>query len=181
MQLTHCGALHAGKSTILLAGKGGSGKSTTILSCLREGFDTLGEDYVLLGPDRAYAVYQTAKWTPQTSHLFPEYKPYIVNPTFADHEKALIFYRDLFPSQIAFSSPVHAIVSLRIGSSPHLEEGSVRSSLQSLLLSTAMQLPHPDPRTTSLLSKFAKKVSHYQLTLGPNLKENVALVRELFS
>ncbi len=181
MQLTHCASIANKKSAILLAGKGGSGKSTTLLSCLQEGFDTLGEDYVLLGPDRAYTVYQTAKWTPHTRKLFPSYESYIANPNVANREKALIYYKDIFPSQIALSSSCHAIVSLRIGPSSHLEEGDLRSSLQSLLLSTAMQLPHPDPRTNSLLRSFAKALAHYRLTLGPDLKTNVALLRSLFS
>ncbi len=179
MQLTHCGSIANKKSGILLTGKGGSGKSTTLLSCLEEGFDTLGEDYVLLGQGHAYTVYQTAKWTPQTRKLFPAYESYIANPNEADREKALIYYRDIFPSQIASSSPVHAIVSLCIGPSPRLEKGDLRSSLQSLLLSTVMQLPHPDPRTTSLLRSFAEPLAHYRLTLGPDLKANVALLRSL--
>lgn len=180
LQLTHCASIANKKSAILLAGKGGSGKSTTLLSCLQEGFDTLGEDYLLLGPDRIYTVYQTAKWTPQTCRLFPSYEPHIANPRVAYQEKALIYYKDIFPSQIAFSSRPHAIVSLSIGPSLHLEKGDLRSSLQSLLLSTAMQLPHPDPRTTALLHAFAKPLDHYRLTLGPDLKENVALLRSLF-
>jgi len=180
MQLTHCAAITNKKSGILLAGKGGSGKSTTLLSCLQEGFDILGEDYVLLGQERAHSVYQTAKWTPQTRKIFPSYESYIANPDVADREKALVYYKDIFPSQIALSSPIHAIVSLRIGSSPHLEEGTIQNSLQSLLLSTAMQLPHPDPRTNSLLCSFAKPLAHYRLTLGPDLKANVALLRGLF-
>jgi len=181
MQLTHCASIANKKSAILLAGKGGSGKSTTLLACLEEGFDTLGEDYLLLGPDRAYTVYQTAKWTPHTRKLFPSYESYIANPNVANREKALIYYKEIFPSQIAFSSPVHAIVSLRIGPSTHLEEGDLRTSLQSLLLSTAMQLPHPDPRTNSYLRSFAEPLAHYRLTLGPDLKTNVALLRSLFS
>jgi len=180
MQLTHCAAIANKKSGILLAGKGGSGKSSTLLSCLEEGFDTLGEDYVLLGQGHAHSVYQTAKWTPHTRKIFPSYESYIANPDVADREKALIYYKEIFPSQIALSSPIHAIVSLRIGTSPHLEKGDLRTSLQSLLLSTAMQLPHSDPRTNSLLYSFAQPLAHYRLTLGPDLKTNVALLRSLF-
>lgn len=180
IQLTHTASICDGKHTLLLTGKGGSGKSTTVLSCLREGLNTLGEDYVLLGKSCAYSVYQTAKWMPHTRTLFPFYEQHIVNPAFADREKALLYYQDLFPSQLTLSSETFAIVSLRVGTRPILEKSDLQTSLQSLLLTTVMQLPHPDPRTNELLQAFAKPLAHYRLSLGPNLSENVALLRSLF-
>ncbi len=179
-QLTHAASISNKKSAILLTGKGGSGKSTTLLSCLEGGLDTLGEDYLLIGPDQIYTVYQTAKWAPHTRTLFPNYEPHIANPSRADQEKALVYYKDLFPTQLTLSSPSHAIVSLEVGTSAHLKKSDFHTSLQSLLLTTAMQLPFPDPRTTSLLSAFTKPLAHYRLTLGPNLQENVSFLRGLF-
>jgi hypothetical protein len=179
MQLTHSACIANGKSGILLAGKGGSGKSTTVLACLAEGFATLGEDYVLLAPKCAYSVYQTAKWELYTRTLFPFYEAHITNPSTADQEKALVYYMDLFPSQILSSSPLHAVVSLQIGSSPRLQTSDLRTSLQSLLLTTAMQLPHPHPRTSTLLHEQIKQLDHYHLVLGPDLKQNVSLLRSL--
>ncbi len=150
------------------------------MACLEEGFATLGEDYVLLAPECAYSIYQTAKWQPYTRTLFPSYESHIANPDTANQEKALIHYMDLFPSQIISSSPIHAVVSLRIGTSSHLQKSDLRTSLQSLLLTTAMQLPHPDPRTSTLLHARIKQLDHYHLTLGPDLKTNVTLLRSLF-
>lgn len=180
IQLTHAASISYGKHALLLTGKGGSGKSTTVLSCLREGLNTLGEDYVLLGKSCAYSAYQTAKWKPHTRTLFPFYEPFIANPASADREKALLYYQDLFPLQLALSSEIFAIVSLRVGTRPILEKSDLQTSLQSLLLTTVMQLPHPDPRTNELLQAFAKPLAHYRLSLGPNLSENVALLRGLF-
>jgi hypothetical protein len=180
LQLTHSAAITNGKKAILLAGPGGSGKSTTVLACLQAGLNTLGEDYILLGKDLAYSVYQTAKWHPHTRTLFPSYESRIVNRESADREKALIYYEDLFPSQIELSSPLHAVASLRVGTSAQLQPADLRTSLQSLLLSTAMQLPHSNPRTMHLMQKSLEPLAHFRLSLGPDLRENVALLRSLF-
>lgn len=179
IQLTHSASISNKKKAILLAGKGGSGKSTTVLACMKEGLNTLGEDYVLLAPNRIYNIYQTAKWLPHTRTFFPSYEDHIANPQTADQEKALIHYKDLFPSQLEISASIHAIVSLSIGSSLKLEKSSSQKALQNLLLSTAKQLPLPDPRTTFLIEEFVKPLPHYQLSLGPDLKANVALLKSL--
>lgn len=181
IQLTHSACIVNAKNGILLTGKGGSGKSTTVLACLTEGFATLGEDYILLAPDCAYSIYQTAKWRLPTRTMFPDYESYISNPDTANREKALIHYKEIFPSQMKSSSPIHAIVSLDIGNSSRLVKSNLRASLQSLLLTTAMQLPHPDPRTAKLLYDRLKNLDHYHLFLGPDSKANVHLLRGLFS
>jgi hypothetical protein len=179
MQLTHCASIGNANTSVLLSGKGGSGKSTTVLACLKEGLNTLGEDYILLSNTLAYSVYQTAKWKQLTRAFFPQYEKHISNPDTADQEKALVYYRDLFPSQIHLSSPVHAIVSLSIGLASEIQESDPKTSLQSLLLSTAMQLPHPDPRIASSLQEFTASMNHYHLVLGPDLKKNVSLIKEV--
>lgn len=179
IQLTHSASISNGKKGILLAGKGGSGKSTTVLSCLQEGLFSLGEDYLLLAPQKAYSVYQTAKLTPQTRNFFPQYNASIVNPELEGEEKALLYYQDLFPLQLEKSSSLDAVVSLRVGPFTDLQPSNLATSLQGLLLTTAFQLPHTDSRTASLLTKSLSPLPHYRLTLGPDLKANVAALREL--
>lgn len=179
IQMTHGACVCNGKKGILLAGKGGSGKSTTVLACLENGLATLGEDYVLVAPDRTYSIYQTAKWRPSTRAFFPSYESHITNPETADGEKALVHYLDLFPMQILPSSPLFSVVSLKIGTSTYLEKSTVKTSLQSLLLTTVMQLPHPHPHTSQILSERMASLDHYQLTLGPDFKENVFCLKEL--
>lgn len=179
IQLTHSACISNGKKGILLVGKGGSGKSTTVLSCLRENLATLGEDYLLLAPDCAYSVYQTAKWMPHTRTLFPWYESYIANPDTADEQKALVHYLDLFPSQLISSSSFSKVVSLELANTARLQSSDARTSLQSMLLTTVMQLPHSDPWTARFLYERMKPLDHYRLSLGCDLKKNVDILKEL--
>ncbi len=63
--LSHAGSLCKDKKAVLLFGPGGNGKSTTTISGLSNGLQTVGDDYVLI-EDRnkkfyAHAIYKTIK------------------------------------------------------------------------------------------------------------------------
>lgn len=184
LQLTHSAAISDGQSALLLAGKGGSGKSTTVLTCLTEGMHYLGEDYCLLkpgSPPQVYSIYQSAKWQAHTRKLFPNFDSCIINKDTADTEKALIYYEDIFPKQIKSSSPIRALVSLTVGSAPEpsLQLQDPRAALRDLMMSTLLQLPFFHSQTMTLLDELSSQLPCYQLTLGTNFKSNTHLIRQL--
>ncbi len=65
MRLTHAGALGKGGAGILLAGRGGAGKSGTVVGGIAHGLESVGDDYVLLenapADVHAYPLFQTLK------------------------------------------------------------------------------------------------------------------------
>ena len=66
MRLVHAATLGLNGKGILLAGRGGAGKSGTTLAGLANGLSSVGDDYVLLqrdktGPYRAHAIFSTMK------------------------------------------------------------------------------------------------------------------------
>lgn len=185
-QLTHTAAIANNQGAILLTGKGGSGKSTTTLACLTEGFDYIGEDYCILMPKptpHVYSIYQSAKWEQNTRKMFPTYEQYIMNTQTANSEKALVFYQDIFPTQIKTTAPIRAIVSLKIGQQkkPVIEKQNIQHALKDLMMSTLMQLPWHHVKTMTLLQDITLNVPCYQLTLGQQLKENTHVIRKILS
>lgn len=184
MHLTHTAAISNGKTAVLLSGKGGSGKSTTSLACVAEGLYYLSEDYCILNPTptpSALSIYQSAKWRKQTRTLFPQYEHLIVNPKTADQEKALLYYEDLFPTQIQKQAPVTSVISLRIGHGPEpvLQSQTPTATISDLLLSTVKQLPFYQPQTIEIFQQFVKNTEHYQLILCQNMKKNVEIIRKI--
>lgn len=180
--LTHTAAVGSANGVVLLTGKGGSGKSTTVLSCLQAGMGWLGEDYCVLRPGArplAYTVYQSAKWLPQTRKFFPDYEFAIANPDTADAEKALVYYEDLFPGQGVQLAPIRAVIAVRIGqdTQPMVQPLSVAEAVSSLAISTMRQLPLSDARTLQMLQGIVAAVPRYRLTLGPRLEANVAVIQ----
>lgn len=184
IQLTHTAAIGTETSCLLLTGKGGSGKSTTTLSCLQEGLFSLGEDYCLLDPRHltCYSLYQSAKWKPATRKLVPGFDSYIANPEHADREKALAFYRDFFPHQMKKTAPIQAIVSLQIEErrQPLLRPYNPIAGLRDLMMSTLL-LPFYHTSTLRILSDLTHRLPHHQLLLSQDLKANVQILKELLA
>lgn len=185
-QLTHVGAVGNESNCVLLAGKGGSGKTTTTLSCVQDGLNYLGEDYCLLSPGEStlvHSVYQSAKWTPQTRRFYPEYEQFVVNKSAHPSEKSLLFYQDLFPERIRDTLQANAIVSLTVGSElkPSINRANMALSLKNLSLSTVHQLPFFESKTFLLLSKFAESLVHYEMELGQDRRANVNAIKSLLA
>jgi hypothetical protein len=105
-QLFHAGAIGGSNGAILLIGPSGCGKSTTCLNMLLDGFDYLGDDFVVVGPGRnteglaVFNVYNMARIralppiliensdsVPATKQLDGKYR-ISLNPHFADRIKA---------------------------------------------------------------------------------------------
>lgn len=186
IQLTHSASISNGFSAVLLAGKGGSGKSTTTLGCLENGLYYLGEDYCLLKPDptpEVFSVYQSAKLQAHTRNLFRGYDHWIVNPDTADQEKALVYYQDMFPNQIIQKSPVRALVALKVGQQKHplIEEISFESALKELMMSTLSQLPFYERKTLFILQDFVSRLPCYRLMLGSDLEANFHQIQMLLT
>jgi hypothetical protein len=186
MHLTHTAAVGNDQAAVLLSGKGGSGKSTTTLACLTEGLHYLGEDYCILEPGkqpRVHSVYQTAKWEPQTRRLFPHYEHCIMNADTADTEKALVYYQDIFPSQIKTSLPIRAVISLKVGTetAPQVQKYEPRLALKDLMMSTLMQLPLYHSDSMSILKDIVASVPQYHLSLGRDVKANVKIIKKILS
>jgi len=185
LQLTHVAAVGNHDHCVLLAGKGGSGKTTTTLACLMRGLTYLGEDYCLLEPTLdatiVHSVYQSAKWTPQTRAMYPQFDSFVRNQPVSAHDKSLLFYRDRFPSQIGSSLAAKAIISLGIhpNAQPKLLASDTSASLKQLTLSTIKQLPFFDRQTNTLLQQSCDHVRHYALQLGQDRDANVKVIEEI--
>ena len=184
LQLTHTAAVGTETAAILMTGKGGSGKSTTTLSCLAQGLYSVGEDYCLLKPGsepHAYSVYQSAKLEKNTRTLFPDYERFIVNTEAAKTEKALMYYEDLFPGQIKKALPVRAIMSLSVGGGPLplMQTQDKQAALQDLMMSTLAQLPFYHPKTLEILKEVVDQVPCFRLELGRNITANVDVIRDI--
>ena len=186
LQLTHAAAIGNGQTSLLLVGKGGSGKSTSTLACLTEGSHYLGEDYCIIDSQQipnVFSLYQSAKWEANTRALFPQYEHFITNPETANDGKALLYYQDIFPRQMQISAPIRAVLSLTIGkqNNPILQEYDSSSTLKDVVMSTLLQLPFYHPRTISILQNLVKRVKTYRLILGQDIKANTQTIQSLLT
>lgn len=183
-QVTHAAAVGHPEGGVLLAGKGGAGKSTTSLSCMKAGMKYVSEDYCLLSeaPNiRAYSLYNSAKIGDKTLSFFPALGQYIENRDRPKEDKALFFHYKFQPENILASFPLKALITLKIveARDSYLEPIGPYEAVASLSASTLWQLSHAGPAVFNHLKKVAQSLPCYVLHLGSDLAQSPQLIGKL--
>jgi hypothetical protein len=180
MQLLHAAAVGEGGRGVLLAGKSGSGKSTTAVACMAAGLDYAGDDHVFLDLKRSgriYGIYATAKlnddmykklgWLPQFDTQFPK-KPGEKN-TWYIKENALSKCMDI--KAVLVPSVWDSINSKIIETAPI-------KGLLALAPSTMLYCPGGAKNTLDSLGQFVKSIPVYELRAGSDIKILTNTIRE---
>jgi len=187
-QMIHSGAVGTEKlGGVLLSGKGGSGKSTTALTCLDSDLFYASDDYVLVDIEpevTAYSVFQTAKVkTLRDLERFPKLKSWIMN---ADgiaekDEKPMMFVGEHEPEKIIKRLTVKAIVFPRFvaGADYHLEPVSQSSAFKAIITSTITQTPFADKESLQMVSNLVRRVPAYLLVFGENQSRLPELIKQI--
>ncbi len=182
--LVHAGAVGNDKGGVLLAGKGGSGKSTTALACLDSDLNYVSDDYCLVAADptpRAFNVYNSAKLTPTSLNLLPQFSSRAASSTLRVEEKRILFLDETFASKIARSLSLRAILLPRVTArrTPRLIPASSNAALGALAISTMMQLPDAGAETLRALERLTKQLPCYILELGSDMTKIPRVIQEI--
>jgi hypothetical protein len=175
-QFVHSGAVGTVRGGVLLAGKGGSGKSTTALTCLNSELLYVSDDYCLISADQipyACCIYSSAKLNADNIQRIPYVMPTISNNDRADKEKAVFFLYPHFAKKIAGRFPVRAILLPRIvgGLKTSLIPAPPVEALKSLALSTMSQLAGAGRDSLAIMNRLVHLVPCYHLELGTDLTQ----------
>lgn len=112
--LAHAAVIETGGRSVLLTGRGGSGKSTTTTAAILTGHRTCGDDFVMIetknSPPTAHCLYDTIKLDDFSLSLFPELRGDIANPERAADQKARIHLHYTKPDSLISATPLVAIV-----------------------------------------------------------------------
>ncbi|RZS91446.1 hypothetical protein EV189_0687 [Motilibacter rhizosphaerae] len=186
--LVHAACVGTGGSGVLLAGPGGSGKSTTAVAALQAGLQYAGDDYVLVetGAEtatgtgvRAHSVYGTAKLTAESAALLPGLPP--VHPSAYDGAKRVVDVGALHGDRLVRALDVRALVLPRPvpGSPTRLRPATAAQALMALAPTTVLQLPPDGGAALAPLAALARAVPVWHLDLGGDPREAVELVARL--
>lgn len=180
IQYTHAAAVGLPQGGVVLAGKGGAGKSTTALACLDSELLYVGDDYcALYAPTDessyalAYSLYNSAKATTATIKRLPFLETLIQFWDVGGSEKAIWFMQERMPHKILASMPIRAILIPRVTGTrdTQLSPASFQAALRALMPSTITQLPNADERTVRRLLALVKRVPAYHLELGTDMPQ----------
>jgi hypothetical protein len=185
-QLLHAAAVGNEHGCVLVTGKGGVGKSTTALACLRAGLRYIGDDYLVVQLDpqpRIHSLYGTAKLNPDQVERFPEFANLVTNYRFLQDEKAVICLYPAHAAQIASSLPLRAVLTPRVVARMATEfHATSRIALQRAAAFTTMsQLPHAGRRTQDFIDRLITTLPGLEIQLGSALDGVAAAIVELLA
>lgn len=170
--LVHAGAIGRDGRGVLLAGPGGTGKSTTAVAALLGGLHYLGDDYVLVDTAArhpvAHSLYATAKLAPAATALLPGLPTVGDGPADAQDEKHVLDVSRLRGGGLRKSMRIIAIVLPRLhpGAPTGLVRASAGAALLALAPSTTFQAPRADGGALRTLADLARRVPAYALAMG---------------
>jgi hypothetical protein len=184
-QPLHAGAVGCERGGVLLAGKGGSGKSTSTLACLEGGLLYAGDDYVLAGGSEpyVYSLFNTAKLCVDNLHRFPRLDNAIRNRERLAEEKAMIFVREVFPERVSPGFPVRALLLPKVTGErdTRLKPTSAMQALLALAPTTILQMVGASQEAFAKITRLVKQVPCFELEAGTDLPQIPAVVGELLA
>lgn len=185
LQSVHAAAVGRPDGGVLLAGPGGSGKSSTALACLAAGLGHLSDDYCLIstsGPPCAHSLFAVAKLDgPADLERLPTFAPSVTNPTRAGSEKLVVDVRRDFGDRILTSFPVRAVVVPRIAPDPssRIEPVAPAAALRALGPTTLLQLPGAGTGALRAMGDLVRSVPCFELHLGRDTSVVPGLIEAL--
>jgi len=175
--LVHAGAVgDARRGGVLLAGAGGSGKTTVALAALTAGMAYVADDYLLLHthPEPvAWNMYGTAKLDAGNLARFPQLAGAVsISADPVADEKAVLDVQALLPQALVTSLPIRAVLVPRIrGGRSRLRRASAGEALLALAPSTTFQMPFDDGQAVASLAAVARRVPAFGLDVGDDPDE----------
>jgi hypothetical protein len=178
VQLLHSGLIARNGAGILLPGASGTGKSTTSLAGVAQGFEFLGDDFVGLergqhGTFLGHSVFNTVCLVRENLARFPDIRPYAVEDSFEVEEKPILYLSEIYPERLRATVPVRAVVLLRTyNARTEICRAGRAEALRQFAASTLHTVvPRPGREALERIRELVERVPAYWLLLGPDLQD----------
>ena len=175
-QFIHAAAVGIQDGAVLVVGAGGSGKSTTALSCMLAGMLYLGDDYCLLepgDPPLAHSLFLSAKLHAGHLERFPRLVPAVINSGRLAFEKGVLDLNLLEGVRVCKTLPIRAVLVPRVTYELHttLEPIGRAAALAALAPSTMLQLASTRDEALRRMADVVRSVPAFRLNAGTVLEE----------
>lgn len=189
VHLMHGAVVEMTGKSVLLTARGGSGKSTTAISCLLSGMGYIGDDYISIKYDdiiTAYSLFNSVKISPRTiESIFPELREKIFNKNDvkSDNEKAVIFLSEYFPKQVVRKAKLSAILIPIIKNTKKTKiiSASKLETMLAIFPTTIFQLSLMESNKIAGLKSITEKVPCYFLELGRDIKQIPEVIKSFLA
>ncbi|QDT07299.1 hypothetical protein K227x_57260 [Rubripirellula lacrimiformis] len=183
--VVHGAAVGNDRGAVLLAGVGGSGKSSTALTCLAEpDLRHLGDDLVLITNETqpmVNSLYNSAKLLPENTNRFSDLS-LSVNPELPRNpEKETYFLFPPYADKLAAQRPLTAILLPRVGgdTQTRLSPASQAEAWHAIVPVTLTLLGGSRPENLSAIVDIIRRVPIHHLILGSDRKGIAPVIRRV--
>ena len=182
-QLIHGGAIATDENNgYLLVGKGGSGKSTSSINLMLNGYKYIGDDYVWVefgddGNNKVVSLYQTAKLrTDNFLENFMHLEEYLINPDSFRQTKAILKPDELLQKSWIRTAKIKGIIHPEItnGDTSSIKKNNSLNTFLSLAPNTIMQQTLNRKTSHKKLSYLINTSKCYRWKLSTNTNTNIA-------
>lgn len=168
--LMHCGAVSNDSGGVLLAGAGGSGKSTSTLLCLKAGWNYLGDDYCVVQPSpqpQVFSLYNSAKLTRDSAERF-SLEAVLPPAHHLDQMKELFFLSDTPGLRLAGSAVCRLLLlpCVTTQAQTTVEAASPGEALRAVAPSSIFQLSGAGAMAFERLTQLVRILPVMRLKLG---------------
>ena len=180
----HGAAVGTAKGGVLLAGKGGSGKSTAALACLNSGLLYASDDYCLVSADpvpSAYSIFSSAKVDPGNIFRVEHIGPSRGRTGNKYDDKEVFFLYPRFADRIITGFPLRAILLPRITGKPEssISPATQTDGVKALIISTMCQFPGAGKKVVDVMQRLAGALPSYHLDFGTDPAQVPSLILDL--
>lgn len=184
VQIVHASAFAGSSGAVMLAGPGGSGKSSTALRALQAGYGYIADDLCAIAtthPVRIVSLYHAAKLRASNLPAFPGWAPHVVTYEEDDETSAACFLGEVCPERLVVGAPLQAILLPRITGRRQttLEKAGIRDVLAGVLPWTVDQLPGAGQEIVRHVFHGLARVPAWHLSLGSDEAGILAAVEPL--
>ena len=187
----HAGFVARGGDGVLLAGPGGSGKSTTSVMCHLAGFAYLADDYVAVewrgdNSVHGHSIYNSTHIEPEHLQRFPQaITSTAVSGTLTREDKSLIILSQADAGGFSGEARIRVLGLPRVAHKPHttVRRASKVEALLRLAPSSLFLMPYAGMSRTGFqrLNDLVNAVPAYWLELGEDLQEIPGVVDALLN
>ena len=188
VERVHAGLIAADGHGILVAGNSGSGKTSTVLHCLVDGFDFVSDDRVGIetrtdGGFTGHGLHGSAYLHPKDLARFPRLITHAIGRqdgrTGSREDKVLIPLSDTYPDRLRPAAGIDLLVMPRVSgvSRPRIRPARKAEALLRLAPSALWMVHHPRAAGLQSLAALVERIPCYWLELGGEPGSIAATVR----
>ncbi|HYI46717.1 MAG TPA: hypothetical protein VE174_14760 [Actinomycetota bacterium] len=178
--LIHAGAVGRDGQCVLFAGRGGSGKSTTSLTCVADGLGYLSDDYLMVDGSAdepiAHSLYNSAKLLPTRDGSVDRLLGTTLDVPPAGEKEIGFMWENRRETIVTSARAVAVVLPRVVGGRTELRQVSRAAALKAIVPSTFLQVPGSSKQDLPGVMRFLSRLPAYELLLGDDTDRISGLV-----